>query len=199
MLTATTALQGDFIRLEPLGAEHGPGLYAAAADGQLWQLPVTIIPKTLEETLSYIASARAAQAEGRELPFAIVLQSSGQVVGATRFRHIEAAHRKLEIGPTFIAQSWQRTAVNTETKYLMLRHAFETMGCIRVEMIADVLNLRSRQALLRIGAQQEGVLRQHLIMPDGRRRDSVLFSIIDSEWPEVKRGLQAKLRRPPGS
>lgn len=193
MLLEAITLPGRWIRLEPLALEHALALHQAAADGDLWRLRVTIIPHTLADTERYVQEALERRDLGREIPFAIHHLASGRYVGATRFRHIEPAHRRLEIGPTFIAQSFQRTSVNTEAKYLMLRHAFEHMGCIRVEMIADVLNEKSRAALLRIGAKEEGVMRQHLIMPDGRLRDSVLFSILDKEWPAVKTSLENRL------
>ena len=144
---------------------------------------------------SYIAAALDAQAQGRELPFVIIRKSSGQVVGSTRFYRIERDHRRIEIGYTWLAASAQRSGVNTEAKLLLLTHAFERLRCIRVEFITDVLNQQSRTAILRLGAKQEGVLRNHMVMPNGRLRDSVCFSIIEAEWPEVKGRLEDKLRQ----
>jgi RimJ/RimL family protein N-acetyltransferase len=136
-----------------------------------------------------------AQKAGTALPFATVHVASGQVIGSTRFMNIDVANRRVEIGATWIAAPWRRTAVNTEAKYLMLRHAFETLGCIRVELKTDALNQRSRNAIRRIGAQEEGILRQHVVTWSGRLRDSVYFSILNSEWPRVKQDLEQKLSR----
>jgi RimJ/RimL family protein N-acetyltransferase len=130
------------------------------------------------------------------LPFATVDATTGQVIGSTRYMNIDEANRRLEIGATWIAAPWRRTAVNTEAKYLMLRHAFEALGCIRVELKTDRLNQRSRNAILRIGATEEGTLRQHIVTWSGRLRDTVYFSMLDSEWPRVKRDLEQKLARP---
>jgi len=139
--------------------------------------------------------ALQAQADSTALPFATVEQSSGRVVGCTRYMNIDKPNRHVEIGSTWVGAPWQRSAVNTEAKYLMLRHAFETLGCIRVELKTDELNQRSRNAILRIGAKQEGIFRNHMVCWDGRLRNSVWFSIIDSEWPRVKADLEAKLLR----
>ena len=151
------------------------------------------------EMAAYIQTALNHQAAGSALPFATVHVSPnapfGQVIGSTRFMNIDPANRRLEIGATWIAGPWRRTAVNTEAKYLMLRHAFETLGCIRVELKTDALNQRSRNAIRRVGATEEGTLRQHMITWSGRLRDSVYFSILDSEWPRVKFDLEQKLAR----
>jgi RimJ/RimL family protein N-acetyltransferase len=143
----------------------------------------------------YIQAALDGQAEGRELPFVIIRKSTSEVVGTTRFYEIRPQDRAAAIGYTWLAKSAQRTLVNTETKLLLLTHAFENWRCNRVELITDVLNEQSRAAILRLGAKQEGILRKHLILPSGRVRDSVLFSIIDEEWPEVKARLAARLGR----
>lgn len=143
----------------------------------------------------YVDAALQAQAEGTALPFAIVERTSDTVVGSTRYGNVDRPHRRVEIGWTWIARPWQRTAVNTESKYLLLRHAFETLGCIRVEFKTDALNGQSRQALLRIGAKEEGILRSHMVTSTGRIRDSVYFSIIDREWPAVRARLDALLAR----
>lgn len=187
-------LEGRDVRLEPLSRAHEESLIAAAGDGQLWRSTVTVVPAR-DTMAAYIAAAIQAQAEGLELPFVIIRQSTGQVVGSTRFYSIERIHRRVEIGYTWLAASAQRTSVNTEAKLLLLTHAFENWRCIRVGFVTDVLNEQSRAALLRLGAKQEGVLRNHMIMPDGRYRDSVCFSIIEAEWSEVKAQLEARLRR----
>jgi len=180
------------VRLEPLSLAHEAGLIAAASDGELWNTTVTIIPGR-EGMRSYVETALAGQAHGSELPFAIINKASGQVAGSTRFYEISQFDRKAAIGYTWLAKSAQRTPINTEAKLLLLTHAFESWGCVRVELITDVLNEQSRAAILRLGAKQEGILRKHLILPNGRVRDSVFFSIIDDEWPAVQAGLLNKL------
>jgi len=185
-------LEGQHVRLEPLLPAHEEALIAAAADGELWNSTVTIVP-TRATMAAYIATALEAQAQRRELPFVIIRKSSGQVVGHTRFYDIEREDRRVEIGYTWLAASAQRTRVNTQAKLLLLTHAFEVWRCIRVALITDVLNQQSRTAILRLGAKQEGILRNHMIMAGGRYRDSVVFSIIEAEWPEVKAGLEARL------
>jgi N-acetyltransferase len=187
-------LEGQYVRLEPLSQAHEESLIAAANDGELWNSTVTIVPSRASMA-AYIATALDAQAQGRELPFVIVGKSTGQVVGSTRFYRIEREHRRVVIGYTWLAASAQRTGVNTEAKLLLLTHAFERLRCIRVEFTTDVLNEQSRTAILRLGAKQEGVLRNHMVMPNGRLRDSVCFSIIEAEWPEVKARLESKLRQ----
>ena len=185
-------LRGRRVALVPLVREHLPELAAAIHDGQLWTLPVTLVPHP-DDLETFFSTTEARQAVQQELAFATMDLASGKVVGSTRFMKIDIGHRRTEIGFTFIAASWQRSYVNTEAKYLMLRHAFETWNCQRVELITDVLNTRSRQAILRIGAREEGVMRSHMIMRDGRSRDSVLHSVISREWPQVRAGLEAKL------
>lgn len=142
---------------------------------------------------TFIGATLLAMEHGQELPFVIRHKPSGSVVGMSRFLDIDPTHRKVEIGGTWLAASWQRSAINTEAKFLLLRHAFEVWGCIRVQFVTDVLNDRSRAALLRIGAKEEGILRYAMIMRDGRYRDSVCFSIIEPEWTAVKADLLAKL------
>ena len=188
-------LEGKHVRLEPLTLAHAEDLARAAADGELWNSDVTIIPKP-DGMKAYIEAALKGFALGFELPFAIVQKagSETQVVGTTRYYEIFADDRKAAIGYTWLARSAQRTPVNTEAKLLLLTHAFETWKCVRVELITDVLNDQSRAAILRLGAKQEGVLRKHLILPSGRVRDSVVFSIIDDEWSEVKTSLLNRLR-----
>ena len=187
-------LEGDFVRLEPLSEErHGAGLCEVGLDPDLWRL-IPIQVTTREEMIAYIRQALAAQAAGSAIPFAQIDKATGAVAGSTRYMNIDTANRRVEIGSTWIARPWRRTAINTEAKYLLLRHAFETLGCIRVELKTDALNRRSRNAILRIGAKQEGTLRQHMVTWSGRLRDTVYFSILDSEWPDVKARLAEKLK-----
>lgn len=185
-------LEGRHVRLEPLSLAHEESLISAAGDGELWNSTVTIVPSRAT-VAAYIAAALNMQAQGNALPFVIIRKSSGLVVGSTRFFHIERDHRRVEIGYTWLGASAQRTSVNTEAKLLMLTHAFEHWRCIRVEFFTDVLNQQSRTAILRLGATQEGILRNHMIMPSGRYRDSVCFSIVEAEWPEVKAQLEARV------
>lgn len=187
-------LEGAFVRLEPLALAHLPGLVAVGLEPDLWRWTTQVV-RTPAEMEAYVRGALAEQEAGRALPFATVEQASGQVIGSTRFAAIEPSHRRVEIGWTWLGPRWQRTPANTEAKYLMLRHAFEQWGCVRVEFKTDVLNTRSRQALLRIGAKEEGVLRSHLITATGRIRDTVYFSILASEWPAVRAALEARLKR----
>jgi N-acetyltransferase len=186
-------LRGSRVALEPLHEGHLPGLASAIEDGALWELPVTIVPYP-RELPDFLRDAEAQHQAGRELAFATVDLASGAVIGSTRFRCIEAAHKRVEIGFTFIARSWQRTYANTEAKYLMLSHAFEEWRVNRVELLTDALNTQSRNAIVRIGAREEGVLRAHMVMRDGRLRDSAVYSIVAAEWPGVREALEAKLR-----
>ncbi|WP_214474113.1 GNAT family protein [Mesorhizobium sp. dw_380] len=188
------ALIGEIIELTPLQPEHSRGLLSAAADGELWNLKTMVVPR-LDTVDGYIASALAGRHAGTVMPYAIVLRSTGAICGSTRFWKIDRTNRKLEIGHTWLSGSVQRSGVNTEAKYLLLTYAFEVMGCVRVQFTTDELNEASRAAILRIGAKQEGIVRNERIMPDGRKRNSVRFSIIDSEWPDVKAMLQQKMRR----
>lgn len=199
MEVSPVTLHGQQVRLEPLTLAHEKDLARAAADGELWNTDVTIIPKP-DGMKDYIQAALKGFALGFELPFAIVRkgQSRDQIVGTTRFYEIFPNDRKAAIGYTWLGKSAQRTPVNTEAKLLLLTHAFETWKCVRVELITDVLNDQSRAAILRLGAKQEGILRKHLILPSGRVRDSVVFSIIDSEWPEVRARLISKLQSTSG-
>lgn len=189
-------LDGKHVRLEPLTLAHAEPLVAAARDGELWNTTVTVIPDH-NSIAGYIEAALAGQSLGKELPFVIVNKSSNQVVGTTRFYEMRPVDRAAAIGYTWLAKSAQRTPINTEAKLLLLTHAFEVWRCVRVELITDVLNEQSRAAILRLGAKQEGILRKHLILHSGRSRDSVVFSIIDSEWPEVKALLTVKLQQQP--
>ncbi|QRY77957.1 GNAT family N-acetyltransferase [Pseudomonas sp. PDNC002] len=187
-------LIGQHVELLPLRTEHRDALLAAAADGELWNLKVTVVPgpDTVE---GYLAKAEKGLEEGTVLPFAILDRRNGKIVGSTRFWKVDRANRKLEIGHTWLALSAQRTPINTEAKLLLLTYAFEELDCVRVQFTTDELNEKSRAAILRLGAVQEGIVRHERIMPDGRKRNSVRFSIIDSEWPEVKARLLERLGR----
>jgi len=187
-------LEGEHVRLEPLSFEHHAALCAVGLDEELWRwIPYQV--RTPVEMREYISTALRAQAEGTALPFATLERATGKVMGSTRYMNIDRANRHVEIGSTWLGLEWQRTAANTEAKFLMLRHAFETLGCLRVELKTDSLNERSRHAILRLGAKEEGIFRNHMITSSGRIRHTVYYSIIDAEWPEVKARLLAKLSR----
>jgi len=188
-------LEGRHVRLEPLSLAHHDRLCAVGLDAELWRWGLSTLA-TPADMRAYIETALAWQAQGTAVPFAIVARATGQVVGSTRYANIERADRRLEIGWTWLARAAQRTPANTEAKSLLLRHAFEVLGCIRVEFKTDVLNEPSRAALLRIGAKQEGILLSHMVTASGRIRDSMYFSIVAGEWPAVKAGLEQKLARP---
>lgn len=187
-------LTGRHVRLEPLAAQHLNALCQVGLDPEIWRWYTKPV-RTRDDMREFIDVALQWQAEGTALPFVTIEQSSGCAVGSTRYMNIDKPNRHVEIGATWIGPPWQRTAVNTAAKYLMLRHAFETLGCIRVELKTDELNQRSRDAILRLGARQEGIFRNHMICSDGRLRNSVWFSIIDSEWPRVKTVLEQKLQQ----
>jgi RimJ/RimL family protein N-acetyltransferase len=187
-------LEGRYVRLEPLAIGHHADLCAVGLDEELWRWTPTAV-RTPEDMRAYIDIALRAQAEGSALPFATVDRTTGRAIGSTRFANIDRGHRRLEIGWTWIGRAWQRTAVNTEAKYLMLRHAFETLGAMRVELKTDSLNERSRRAILRLGAVEEGTFRKHMLTENGRIRHTVYFSIVDEEWPAVKTRLEGMLGR----
>lgn len=189
-------LEGDVVRLEPLSIDHVDALCEVGLDPELWRWTIAIV-RTPADMRRYVERAIAERGRGTAYPFATVERSSGRVVGTTRFCAIEPAHRRLEIGYTFVAPAWQRTAVNTEAKLLMLRHAFETLGMHRVELKTDVLNRKSRDAMLRMGATEEGVLREHAIAEDGRIRDTIYYSVLEDEWPAVRDRLAGFLARAP--
>jgi RimJ/RimL family protein N-acetyltransferase len=187
-------LEGSFVRLEPIRREHAD-LFWDVAQNDLedifrW-IPYSM--KTREDFQRLIDKAFTEQERGESIVFATVERASGRVIGSTRFMNIDRTNRRVEIGSTWIAPAWQRTAINTEAKYLMLRHAFEIWGCVRVELKTDALNQKSRTAILRIGAKEEGTLRRHVVTWTGRIRDSIYFSILDDEWPAVKANLEQKL------
>jgi N-acetyltransferase len=189
-------LEGSVVRLEPLRREHA---------GQFWEIAKSDVDeifrwipysmKTPQDFERVIAKAFDEQKRGESVVFATVERSSGRVIGSTRFMNIDRVNRRVEIGSTWIAPAWQRTGINTEAKYLMLWHAFEVWKCMRVELKTDALNQKSRNAILRIGAKEEGTLRRHLITWSGRVRDTVYFSVLDDEWPQVKARLQAMRAR----
>jgi RimJ/RimL family protein N-acetyltransferase len=187
-------LEGEHVRLEPLTLGHFDGLCKFGLDQELWRwIPAPV--RTPDDLRSYIGTALRERDAGIALPFATIHRASGREIGCTRYGSIDRMHHRVEIGWTWIDRDWQRTAVNTEAKYLMLRHAFERLGCIRVELKTDSLNDRSRKAILRLGAKEEGVLRNHMITSSGRLRHSVYYSILDAEWPAVKARLEEKLTR----
>lgn len=185
-------LVGQHVRLEPLSQLHHPRLLPAALDESLWRWTLSSV-RSSADLERYIDQALTDQRAGTALPFAIVHTVSGAAIGSTRFGNADHAHRRVEIGWSWVVPAHQRTAANTEAKYLLLRHAFERLGCVRVEFKTDALNTVSRAALARIGAVEEGTLRRHLITDGGRRRDSVYFSVIEEEWPAVAATLRQAL------
>lgn len=184
-------LTGKYVRLEPMTEEHVPGLTAIGLDDSIWEHMLYGSVYTEEDIRNWV---REILSRG-DLPFTVVHLASGRVAGATRYLNIVPEFRGLEIGGTWYGVEFQRTAVNTECKYLLLQYAFETLGCIRVQFKTDSRNVRSQRAIERICAKHEGVLRNHMILPDGRFRDSVYYSIIDTEWPAVKKLLEVKLHK----
>jgi len=192
MVVSPVMLEGAYLRLEPLTSVHLAGLAEVGLDEELWRWIPTPV-RTQEEMAAYIETALGEQERGESLPFAIAEKTTGRAIGSTRYGNIDRTHHRVEIGWTWVAREWQRTAVNTEAKYLLLKHAFETLGCMRVELKTDALNARSRAAILRIGAREEGIFRNHMITANGRIRHTVYFSIIDSEWPTAKARLEAIL------
>lgn len=191
-------LEGQHVRLEPLSLDHHTQLCEVGLDESLLRWTESYKP-TREGLREYIETALQWRAQGIALPFAVIIKAAGRAIGSTRYGNIDRANRRVEIGWTWYGREYQRTAVNTESKYLLLRHAFETLGCIRVELKTDALNERSRTAILRIGAKEEGIFRHHMLMPSGRVRDTVYFSIIDDEWPAVKARLEDMLDRHQGN
>jgi N-acetyltransferase len=187
-------LEDEHVRLEPLALSHLDGLCEIGIVEELWRWIPTQVT-TREAMKAYVELALTERANGVSMPFAQIERASGRVIGSTRYMNIEKNHRRLEIGSTWIAPAWQRSAINTEAKYLLLRHAFEDLGCMRVELKTDSLNEKSRNAILRIGAKQEGIFRNHMITSSGRVRHTVYFSVIDSEWKGVKAELERRLER----
>jgi N-acetyltransferase len=194
-ITVPVTLERSVVRLEPIRRDHSELFWDVAKhdleDIFRW-IPYSM--RTPEDFRALVDKAFIEQVRGESVVFATVERGSGRTIGSTRFMNIDRANRRVEIGSTWIAPEWQRTAVNTEAKYLMLRHAFEVWGCMRVELKTDALNQKSRHAILRIGAREEGTLRRHLVTWTGRVRDTVYFSILDEEWGRVKEKLEARLR-----
>ncbi len=195
MTLVPLVLAGESVRLEPLDLKHHEQLAAIAIEPNVnrWvPHPLT----TSDDVRVYIEDALRARDTGTALPFATIDQQTGRVIGSTRFGNVDLSNRRVEIGWTFLAAEWQRTKANTEAKYLMLSYAFEKLNCIRVEFKTDALNSKSRQAILRLGAREEGLLRSHMIVAGGRLRDTVYFSIVEQEWPGVKQHLENNLSQP---
>lgn len=185
-------LEGKTVRLEPLALKHKEELCAAIADGELWKLYVTLVPHP-DNIESFLQQAQANFESGDGISFAIIEKQSNKVVGSTRFMKANLPNKKVEIGYSFLGKSWQKTQVNTECKFLLLTYAFETLHLNRIELITDYLNNASRNAILRLGAKEEGIMRSHMVMPNGRVRDSVLCSIVRHEWDGIKEHLLFRL------
>jgi RimJ/RimL family protein N-acetyltransferase len=195
-IVSPITLEGTTVKLEPIRHDHADLFWNIAKDDLdsifRW-IPYAM--KTRADFQKVVDKAFDEQARGESVVFATTERATGKTIGSTRFMNIDRVNRRVEIGSTWIAPAWQRTAINTEAKYLMLRHAFEVWNCMRVELKTDALNQKSRNAILRIGAKEEGTLRRHLVTATGRVRDTVYFSILDDEWPAVKTALEAKLAR----
>ena len=196
MEIAPVTLDGARVRMEPLSLErHFEGLCEIGLEPELWRWTTNRVGSR-DDLRRYLETALREQAEGRSLPFATVDKPGGRIAGSTRFGNIDRHNRRVEIGWTWVGRPYQRTHVNTEAKYLMLHHAFETLGCVRVELKTNVLNRRSRDAMLRIGCVEEGVFRRYQRNDDGTWRDTVFYSVLDSEWPQVKARLEGMLTGP---
>ena len=185
-------LIGQKVKLIPLKVSYANDLVDAASDGQLWNLKVTSVPSK-DTVKNYLEFALKEQEAGRSLPFVVLDNVTNSIIGSTRYCNASTEHRRLEIGYTWYAKSYQRTAVNTECKLLLLRHAFEVLDCIAVEFRTHIHNTASKNAIIRLGAKQDGVLRNHRINPDGSLRDSVVYSITNQEWKSVKKSLQTMI------
>jgi len=188
-------LTGKHVRLEPIGEQHIAGLAEIGRGHDFWKFMLYGDMKTEADFRHFVEDLLAREQKGTDLPFAVIHLASGRVAGSTRYLNIDRPNRGLEVGGTWYGPEFQRTAVNTECKYLLLTHAFEILKAIRVQIKTDLLNVRSQKAIERIGAIKEGVLRNHMILQDGRIRDSVFYSILDKEWAEVKRKLEAMLAK----
>jgi N-acetyltransferase len=186
-------LTGRIVQLEPLSEAHAPDLAAVGLEEKIWHYMRYGKVETEEQLRGWVRELLDLQAQGTDLPFAVIHLASGRAIGSTRYLHIDLPNRSVEIGGTWYGLDYQGTLVNTECKYLLLKHAFETLGCIRVWFKADLRNTRSLRALERLGAVKEGVLRNHMILPDGFIRDSVVYSLLPEEWSQVKTRLEAKL------
>jgi RimJ/RimL family protein N-acetyltransferase len=192
MQVEPVTLEGTWVRLEPLAERHAEDLAEVVGPEEIWTW-MSARPSTVADVRGWIETTLNAQATGTELPFAIVERNHGKAIGSTRFLDIQPHHRGVEIGWTWLGRDYWRTPMNTECKYLLLRHAFETWNCIRVQLKTDRRNERSRRAIERIGGQFEGILRNHRVLADGTYRDSAYYSITDREWPEVKARLEARM------
>lgn len=188
-------LTGKHVRLEPLTMQHVPALAEIGIDQPFWNLLLYGEMRSVADMSGWVSGILSSAANGTDLPFAVIQLQSGRVAGATRYLNIAPEHRGLEVGGTWYGPEFQRTPVNTECKLLLFQHAFETLGAIRLQLKTDLLNERSQRAIERIGAHKEGILRNHMILPDGRYRHSVYYSILDTEWPAVKTRLQDMLKR----
>ena len=186
-------LEGKLVRLEPLAIEHEAALWSVAQDEEIWRW-MRVNVQRREQLYDLIHDALRLQASDGDLPFTIVERQSGQPIGSTRYFDIMPQHRHLEIGHTWLGKQYWRSGINTEAKYLLLRHAFETLGCVRVQFRTDRLNVRSQTAIKRLGAVEEGTLRKHMWVQNQRFRDTVYFSILDDEWPEVKARLEGMMK-----
>ncbi len=190
-------LEGAHVRLEPLACRHAEGFFEAGKDETIWPYMPCPPLKSLQDAQALIDQALAVAAGGTQIPFAIIERKNGKAIGSTRYLDIRRNDRGLEIGWTWIGTAYQRTVVNTECKYLLLRHAFEDLGAVRVQLKTDLRNVRSQRAIERLGAVREGVLRRHIVLWDGFIRDTVYYSIIQSEWPEAKRRLEGLMGKGP--
>lgn len=190
-----TILEGNVVRLEPSSVGHISGLSTAGKDKSIWKYMIYGDLSNLEKMGKWVNYLLEQQAAGTDLPFTVIHKSTGTIVGATRFLEMRPSHRSLEIGGTWYAPEYQGTAVNPDCKYLLLKYAFERLGCIRVQFKVDLRNTHSIHAIERLGAVREGVLRNHMVLPDGTIRDSAFFSILDREWTEVKNLLEERLKR----
>ena len=199
MQPTPVTLNGQRVRLEPLAQTHAEDLFAVVAETVIWDYLSRRAPDTLAEMRTIVESALEEATQGVRLPFAIVERSSGRAVGSTSYLDLAPAHRRIEIGWTWLGAPARRTPINTECKYLLLQHAFATLDCGRVQLKTDGRNLRSQAAIERLGAVKEGVLRQHMVMPDGYVRDTVMYSIVAAEWPAVKNRLEHWLNSPPAA
>ena len=189
------SLEGNHVELIPLEIHHKPELLKAASDGKLWELWFTSVPSK-DSIDAYVDHALKQREIGQEYPFVVVHKPTNDIIGSTRFYNIQPEHKRLEIGYTWYAKSCQRSAVNTECKYLLLDYAFEKLDCIAVQFMTDWFNLKSRAAIERLGAKRDGILRHHRINSDGTYRDSVVYSITNLEWNGVKKSLEYKLKNP---
>src|SRR3954451_15712146 len=187
-------LEGQWVRLEPMSPDHVAGLTDVGLDAEIWRwMPISV--QTPGEMRALVEQALADASDGSQVPFVTIDRTTNRAVGSTRYLNIDGTNRRLEIGWTWISPRWQRSAINTEAKLLMMRHAFDTLGALRVEFKTDSLNDRSRAALLGIGATEEGTLRNHMVTYTGRRRHSVYYSVIEEEWPRVRQHLEGRLAR----